>query len=631
MKARLVFDRENAAHREHPCCRRPHIKQAQRVQAARQGPQRTTLYFPVQPVVMEITHNRRRWIREELNPPEIGVLYTDNQGFVPGAPVNRQPSMLFVDLLNRGMGGVILRTKWQIDLETEFYLQIHNALEDLWETVKVRAKWANSDPHRPGYAIIGVEFCSPEEGKTPEEQRPSRKIVPLPSDYELFMGWELFQAIPRTAVCAVLNELTYTHVKAGYRLLKTGTRIDTCYLIQSGSCIVQVEKKGQLQPVGRLHPGDIAGEVAILDDIPLEAHVDAETDLELWALNRKRFDAVCTEHPELRSFLTTLLTRRFEAANHRLRRMLDPYLITDMIGGGTHSIIFKGIHATLKLPVTIKMLRHELSLEKPLIDPLQKQARRIVALNHPNVARIYQVQHRYRTLFWISEQLSGEPLKSLMARWKNLPLNRVTHFLVQACRGLDHAHRQNIVHCRLSPGNLVITSGVRLKIVDFMIGHREEHLAEEQPGESDYRAPEQLACEAFDHRAEIYALGVVACEMITGNTPAAADKQQQLADHPAFGQTGFPEILKRFVVKACAVDPVDRFGSARQALDHLQALADHYGIPQGPPEGEQRKVATLSLVFRDKDQNALNQTLESFSAKITESDAEITGMDIEDL
>jgi len=586
----------------------------------------------VQPVAMEITHNRRRWIREVLNPPEIGVLYTGNQGFLPGASASRQPSLLFVDLLNRSLGGVILRTKWQIELETEFYLQIHNALEDLWETVKVRAKWANADPHRPGYTIVGVEFCPPEEaGRTPEEQRPSRKIVPLPSDYELFRDWELFQAIPRTAVCAVLNELKFETVKAGYRLLKTGTRIDTCYLIQSGSCIVHVEKNGKPQPVGRLHPGDIAGEMALLDDIPLEMHVDAETDLELWTLNRKRFDAICTEHPELRSFLTYLLTQRFEAANHHLRRMLDPYLITDITGEGSHSLIFKGMHATLKLPVSIKMLKHELSLEKPFIEPMEKQARRIARLNHPNVARIYQVQHRYRTLFWISEHLSGEPLKSLLERWKKLPLNRVTHFLVQACRGLDHAHQHGITHCRITPGNLMITTGDRLKIVDFMIGPRAEKLAVEDTGGLHYRAPEQTRGDGFDHRVDLFALGSVAYEMISGQKLHAGDKIAPLSDDPVFRQPGFPEILKRFVAKACAADPAERFDSAQQALNHLQALADHYGVPQGQPAGEQRKVATISLVFRERDQNALNQTLEAFSAKVIELDAEITGIDIDDL
>lgn len=581
---------------------------------------------------MEITHNRRRWIREVLNPPEIGVLHTGNQGFFPGAPVNRQPAMLFVDLLNRSLGGVILRTKWQIELESEFYLQIHNALEDLWETVKVRAKWANVDPHTPGYTIIGVEFCTPEEnGQAPEQQRPSRKTAPLPSDYELFRDWDLFRAIPRSAVCAFLNELTHGHVKAGYRLLKAGTRIDTCYLIQSGSCIVRVDRNGRPQPVGRLHPGDIAGEMALLDDVLLDTHVDAETDLELWALSRKRFDAICTEHPELRGFLTTLLMRRFEAANHHLRRMLDPYLITDMTGEGTRSLIFKGMHATLKLPVSIKMLKHELSLEKPLIDPLEKQARVIARLNHPNIARVYQVQNRYRTLFWISEHLSGEPLKSLLQRWRNLPLNRVTHFLVQACRGLDHAHRQGITHSRVTPSNLMITTGDRLKIVDFMIGPLAEERPPEDSAERRYRAPEQLSGQTYDHRVDLYAMGVIAYEMISGRRPTSTDRLRRMSEDPAFQKAGFPEILKRFVLKACAGDPAERFGSARQALSHLQALADHYGILQEPPEGEQRKITTISLVFRERDQNALNQMLEAFGSKLVELDAEITGMDIEDL
>ena len=581
---------------------------------------------------MEITHNRRRWIRAVLNPPEIGILYTGNQGFVPGAPVNRQPSTLFIDLLNRSLGSVILRTKWQIDLETEFYLQVHNALEDLWETVKVKAKWANADPNRPGYTIIGVEFCPTDDTDKPiEEQRPSRKIVPLPSDYEFFRDCELFQAIPRDAVCAVLNELTYVHVKAGYRLLKMGSRIDTCYLIQSGTCVVQVETNGRLQPAGRLHPGDIAGEMAILDDLPLEMHVDAETDLQLWSLNRKRFDAICVEHPELRGILTYLLARRFRAANHHMRKRLDPYLVTDKIDEDPYCLTFKGIHASLKLPVTIQMLQHELSLAKPLIDPRDKQARLTDGFDHPNLVRVFQLQKRYRTLFWVSEHLSGEPLTALQERWKNLPLNRVTNFLVQACRGLDHAHRNGMIHGRLQPDKLMITTGDRLKIADFMVGLRAEDLVMGEAGDQRYRAPEQLEQEAFDHRVDLYALGVIAYEMISGGQPFTADKLQQPTDDPAFRKPGFPEILKRFILRACSADPAQRFESAEQALKHLQPLTDHYGIPGEPPADEQRKIATISLVFREKDQTVLNQKLEEFSNRILDMDAEITGMDIDDI
>jgi hypothetical protein len=72
---------------------------------------------------MEIQHDRRRWLREVLNPPEIGILYTGHQGFVPGIHVTKQPTALYVDLLNRSMGGVILKTKWEVDPEVSFHFR----------------------------------------------------------------------------------------------------------------------------------------------------------------------------------------------------------------------------------------------------------------------------------------------------------------------------------------------------------------------------------------------------------------------------------------------------------------------------------------------------------------------------
>jgi serine/threonine protein kinase len=164
-----------------------------------------------------------------------------------------------------------------------------------------------------------------------------------------------------------------------------------------------------------------------------------------------------------------------------------------------------------------------------------------------------------------------------------------------------------------------------------MIGPRAEKLADRETGGMHYRAPEQLEGGAFDHRVDLYALGVIAYEMIAGRKPVSADELRRLPDDPAFRKTGFPEILKRFVLKTCAADPAERFDSAQQALNHLQPLADHYGIPSGQPEGEQRKIATISLVFREKDQHALNQSLEAFSSGLMDIDAEITGMDIDDL
>jgi CRP-like cAMP-binding protein len=87
---------------------------------------------------------------------------------------------------------------------------------------------------------------------------------------------------------------------------------DDCYIIQKGTCVVHVEKDGVLIPVARLREGDIVGEMALITGEPRSAHVDAETDMQLWRLTKAQFDAISGVYPDLRSFLTDLVTKWFE-------------------------------------------------------------------------------------------------------------------------------------------------------------------------------------------------------------------------------------------------------------------------------------------------------------------------------
>ena len=165
---------------------------------------------------MEIQHDRRRWLREVLNPPEIGILYTGNQGFVPGIHVTKQPTALYVDLLNRSMGGVILKTKWEIDPEISFHLQIYNSLEESWEFVRVKAKWINNDTTNPAFNLIGVEFQIPDLSmEHPKPDLDGIKKMPLPSDSEFLRHTQLFESVHRVLVCPLLNSLTYRQINAG--------------------------------------------------------------------------------------------------------------------------------------------------------------------------------------------------------------------------------------------------------------------------------------------------------------------------------------------------------------------------------------------------------------------------------
>jgi len=588
---------------------------------------------------MEIRHNRRRWIREVLNPPEIGILYTHNKGFFPGTQPAKQPSRLFVDLLNRSLGGVIIRTKWQVESEVDFHLQIHSALEETWETVNVRAKWTNSDSHQPGYNIIGVEFQpEAEPPRLPEEVRMGSGFMPLASDYDFLKNLPIYKTISRDAVCSVLNCLKYKHVKAGRRLLKQGSRIDACYFIQSGSCIVEVEDNGKKFPIDRIQTGGIVGETAILNDHPLGFHVDAETDLELWALSRSDFDAICSDHPQLHNFLTHLLIDRFSPTKHTEKRKIGTYLITDMVGEESHSLVYKGLHQPFNLPVTIKMIKHQTALDSAFQEYFHNESPTITGFNHENIISIHKIIERFRTVFLIMERLDGESLKSLLQRWIILPLPRVTDFLMQTCSGLDCAHRQGIVHRDISPANLVIMPGDRLKIVDFGLSPPDEGSNQKLSDSLQYKAPEQMEGRNPDQRTDIYAAGVVAFEMVTGKkmfpdddlSALAAKKLDQELQDPSKWQPGLPEILRRFILKACAPQPEERFQNARQALIHLQPLYDSYGLDRQNQIDKHRKMVTFSLLYSGKNQPALKKLLQDFNNQLKQLDAEIKAADIQD-
>ncbi len=577
---------------------------------------------------MDIKQNRRRWIRQELSPPEIGILYTGNKGFVPGHHASKQPTVLFVDLLNRSLGGVIIRTKWQIGQDSEFYLQIFSALEESWELAMVETKWTDSDPGHPGYNIIGVEFKEKEPTAPFTVDDPStRKLVPLPADYEFFRNADIFNAIPRDAVCALLNSIAYKHVKAGHRLMKQGAKIGTCFIIQSGACVINLDKDGQSVSIGRRGKGELVGQEALLDDLPLEAHVDAETEMELWGLTRTGFDVICTDYPEMREFLTSLLRNRFAATQHSEKRKIGRFIITDKIAEGRHSIIYKGAYHSSNLPVTIKMLQHCVSLKRGFMEEFQKWIQVASRLRHVNICRIFWIEERLRTVFVVMEHLAGETLEALIRRRQILSLPRSVNFLLQVLNGLAYAHGSNISHGALKPANLFISPGDRLKILDFGYPSPKEHPRLEEAAFRSYQPPERSEGGSADPSADIYALGIIAYEMLSGirmpteSKPVFPDPEATLPE--------VPEILAGFMKLACNQDPAKRFKDTAQALNYFRPLFTKLDLPQRNPQEAEELIATVSLVYKQKDQLTLNEIMEEFGEKISNIDARIESVKIQ--
>jgi CRP-like cAMP-binding protein len=132
-------------------------------------------------------------------------------------------------------------------------------------------------------------------------------------DYEFLKGTRFLDRILRDAAAVIMDCFDSLQIKAGERFIRQGDPGNRCYIIRKGTRVASVEKHGELNTVGRMHEGDIVGEMAVLTGEARSAHVDAETDMQVWGITRDQFDVLVELHPELRLILTEVIADRFNS------------------------------------------------------------------------------------------------------------------------------------------------------------------------------------------------------------------------------------------------------------------------------------------------------------------------------
>jgi len=438
---------------------------------------------------------------------------------------------------------------------------------------------------------------------------------------------------------SLLRVMTYKYIKQGERIIIQGQEGNEAFIIQRGSCIELVEKEGELHPVGHRGVGDIVGMMSILTGEPRHRHVEAETDMELWVLNRKQFENSSQNDVELLNFLTELVADRFDSKRPLADRSIGKYIATDIIGRGGYSLVYKGIHAGLNMPVAIKMMRHDLVTNSDFLNGFRNEAKIIGGLNHENIVRVYDIEERFRTVFIIMEYLNGEPLSSMLSRLKSITATLAVDFLIQICSGLAYAHKKGIVHRDVSPLNIFVQPGDRLKIIDFgfscPIGTEDFHLG----GAFPYLAPELFDGEPGSRQSDIYALGITAYEMVVGKRPYPEDSAGQLMKlhrsqdipDPVKMVPDLPEPLRRFILTSCRRDPLERYQDMNEALADLCSGALPMASKYPYPKSLGQKITTLRLSFNDEHQEDLFRLLEEFSFKVKELGADIKTADLHDI
>jgi serine/threonine protein kinase len=497
-------------------------------------------------------------------------------------------------------------------------------------SVRGKVKWAHDYPSKPGYYIFGVEF----------DHEPSSEVQPLPStgidrgrmspsDLEFLLNTNLFNAIPRESVCPLLNSLTYKHCKPGERFITQGDEGDSFYIIRRGSCIVKLEKDDVLHEIARLKEGDIVGEMAILTGGRRSTHVDAETDLELWGITRSQFDSLSEGNPDLRIFLTEIITLRFSASKMTAFRTIGKYVISEFIGQGGWSIVYKGFHAKLNLPVAIKMLKHNMAMDPEFLEKFQNEAKTIARLNHTNIVNVYDIDELYRTVFIIMEYLEGVPLDYILEHMPKMPLVKILDIIMQVCSGLDYAHKQGIVHQDIKPANIFVQPDGHVKIVDFGLACPPGSIDFNLPGTVFYMSPEQIRSDPVDERTDIYSLGITAYEMVTGKRPFPEDDLARLMDmhlqeevpDPRLLSPDLPDELSIFLTKSTQKDPDTRYQSVSQILNEILPFAEKYGLQTQLHKRKKEKMLGLFLFYNEEQQLVLSRLIDEFHSNISEAGA----------
>lgn len=522
-------------------------------------------------------HLKRIATFRKTKPPGVGLLFPmDRDG--EENPTGSRP--FYVDVFGRLSGELLLRAGRRIPEGSRFRLLVHRFPAGGWRCFEGRVGWAEADPTAADFQLLG---CAgrPVSGAPPGAVASAPKRGPSAAEYEFFLTVGFLRGIHPDSVCPLLNGIRYRPVKAGERFIRQGDEGRDCCLIQRGSCRVVLETRGQLRPLATIRERELVGEMALLTGEPRSAHVEAMTDMELWSISRKDFDALIAANPELGAFLTEIVAEKFAARKFTADRRIGGYVITDIVGRGASAVVYDGYDARANRPVAIKMLRHDLAMNPGFLGRFRREARIIAEFDHENIVKVLDIEERFRTLFIVMERLEGCSLRERLSSSGPLPPAEAVDVLTQACRALAYAHERSIVHQDVHPGNLFLVSGGRVKLLDFGLA-APCGSAGSLSGAPYYMSPEQIECRSIDARTDIYSLGLTAYEMLCGRRPypdadafrAMSLRLEKDIPDPAGVMPALPAPLRDFILKACRRDPAARYPSILDALKVLEAMSE---------------------------------------------------------
>ncbi|MBS4022476.1 MAG: protein kinase [Dethiobacter sp.] len=292
------------------------------------------------------------------------------------------------------------------------------------------------------------------------------------------------------------------------------------------------------------------------------------------------------------------------------------YRVVEKIGDGGTAFVYRGLDILLNRSVTVKVLRPEYVSDQDFVRRFRREAQAAASLSHPNIVSIYDVGYEDGIHYIVMEYIKGKSLKELVEQMGQLPLKMAVDYACQIAHALDHAHRHGIIHRDVKPHNILINEEGRVKVTDFGIAQAVTSTTVTYDGailgSVHYFSPEQARGGQTGEKSDIYSLGVVLYEMLTGAVPYEGESPVSIAlkhvqdpfPDPRTINADIPVPLWQVIRKAVEKDPERRYQSAREILSDLTDWLNGKPISpvsSKPPEEKARpekKKKRKALIWR---------------------------------
>ena len=270
--------------------------------------------------------------------------------------------------------------------------------------------------------------------------------------------------------------------------------------------------------------------------------------------------------------------------NYVGKRLDGRYEVQEIIGVGGMSVVYKAYDNVDDRIVAVKILKEEFAKNEEFKRRFKNESKAIALLSHPNIVKVYDVNFGEKLQYIVMEYIDGITLKEYITKQGAITWNDALFFMTQILRAVQHAHDKGIVHRDIKPQNIILLANGNIKVTDFGIARfsRSETrtLTEQAIGSVHYIAPEQAKGEATDEKADIYSLGVVLYEMLSGSVPFDADSavsvalMQVQADAKRLTDINadIPLGLEQICIHAMQKNPQDRYHTASEMLIDVEEI-----------------------------------------------------------